>query len=229
MTRKENTKIRRHIAATWAVGQTFGRLFAVRCVGRVGGVYRYYCECSCGRSSIVRATLLKSGHTKSCGCISRDNTLQRNRESASHGLSRHNSGTYQSWQAMRNRCLNEKQPTWAAYGGVGIVPCAFLAESPRNLITILGERPPHNTLDRIKSSLGYFCGQCPECLSNARPCNVRWATMHEQTRNKSNNIWITHDGRTLILNDWARQIGVRPHTLHLRYYRGWSIERVLHP
>ena len=50
-------------------GQRFGRLTAVKRVGksRLGGMWR--CQCDCGGESVVACSTLRSGITKSCGCL----------------------------------------------------------------------------------------------------------------------------------------------------------------
>jgi len=50
-------------------GQRFGRLTAVKRVGknRLGGMWE--CQCDCGGKSVVACSTLRSGSTKSCGCL----------------------------------------------------------------------------------------------------------------------------------------------------------------
>src|SRR5712691_9592533 len=50
-------------------GQRFGRLTAVKRVGksRLGGTWE--CQCDCGGKSVVACSTLRSGSTKSCGCL----------------------------------------------------------------------------------------------------------------------------------------------------------------
>ena len=40
---------------------------------------------------------------------------------------------------------------------------------------------------------------------------------------------VTHEGRTLCLKDWARELGMNYGTLITRLHRGWSVERALNP
>ena len=51
-------------------GDRFGRLTAVRPVGR-GGATLWKCACSCGNSKFVTQKSLDDG-TRSCGCIAAD-------------------------------------------------------------------------------------------------------------------------------------------------------------
>ena len=51
------------------IGQKFGKL-VVREINHKDrhGVY-YLCKCDCGNTTVVRASYLMAGHTKSCGCL----------------------------------------------------------------------------------------------------------------------------------------------------------------
>lgn len=42
---------------------------------------QYLCKCSCGNEVIVKGANLRSGNTKSCGCISKEQIIKRNIES----------------------------------------------------------------------------------------------------------------------------------------------------
>ena len=61
---------------TSLIGKRFSRLVVVSCAGdeyfeqRKGSYWR--CQCDCGNITIVSSHKLKSGHTKSCGCLNRD-------------------------------------------------------------------------------------------------------------------------------------------------------------
>lgn len=55
--------------------QTFGRLTALRKVGRQkNGNALWECMCSCGNKAIVDCYRLTHGVTKSCGCLRRENS-----------------------------------------------------------------------------------------------------------------------------------------------------------
>jgi hypothetical protein len=51
-------------------GQMFGRLSAVKPIGvTVKGSTLWECVCSCGNTATVQGELLRSGNTRSCGCL----------------------------------------------------------------------------------------------------------------------------------------------------------------
>jgi hypothetical protein len=66
-------------------GQKFGRLTVVTLVEVDYGI-KWFCVCDCGNNTTTSAAKLKSGHTKSCGCILSEKTSARN---TTHGLYRH--------------------------------------------------------------------------------------------------------------------------------------------
>ena len=61
-------------------GQKFGRLTVIRRVEDKicpSGTYKQYlCKCDCGNTIAVTTASLKSGHTKSCGCLRKDTLSQ---------------------------------------------------------------------------------------------------------------------------------------------------------
>lgn len=61
-------------------GKRFGRLVAIRYAGKSKGNQTLWeCKCDCGNISIVHQQDLTTGHTKSCGCYSRESIIQRNK------------------------------------------------------------------------------------------------------------------------------------------------------
>ena len=112
--------------------------------------------------------------------------------------------TYNAWKAMRNRCDPNKKSAVKRYVSLGV--CAEW-ESYDRFFQDMGPRPEGTSLDRIDNTKGYY------------PENCRWASMKEQMRNRSDNRWITHNGQTLPLCDWAEKLGIRADTLSKRLNR----------
>lgn len=92
---------------------------------------------------------------------------------------------YRAWKQMRGRCNNPNIPVYSYYGGRGITVCARW-DSFENFFSDMGEKPNSDfTLNRIDNDKGYS------------PDNCEWATLKEQTRNRSNTIFIERMGMTL--------------------------------
>lgn len=56
------------------VGQTFNRLTVIRWDHKKGHNF-WLCLCACGNEVVVEQSKLKSGHTKSCGCIKKERLI----------------------------------------------------------------------------------------------------------------------------------------------------------
>lgn len=53
-------------------GMRFGRLVVMKRVGTIERRPIWRCKCDCGKKTDVRSCDLKSGNTKSCGCLGRE-------------------------------------------------------------------------------------------------------------------------------------------------------------
>lgn len=120
---------------------------------------------------------------------------------------------YNSWYAMKVRCLDFMNLAFKRYGGRGITICDRWVESFDNFIDDMGRRPEGTTLDRIDGN------------GNYEPSNCRWATYKQQTLNTSTPNWIEDsDGDVLCTKDFAKKYKIHPTTLKYRLKKGMSIE-----
>ena len=106
-------------------GERFGRLVVLREAEPVvdvrGKKFRaWLCKCDCGNEAIIRQTQLRSGGTRSCGCLHKEITAKIH---MTHGLSQDNKRLYKVWKIMRRRCNNPKDKSYKNYGGRGIRVC----------------------------------------------------------------------------------------------------------
>lgn len=155
-------------------GAVFGRLTALRDVGKRSGFRLWQCRCECGAETEATTRALRAGTTQSCGCLRRDMlsaaAVARNYKHG-HNTVDCETPTHKSWVAMIRRTTNSAHKSWAAYGGRGITVCAEWREFSVFLAS-MGERPVGTTIDRINVN------------GNYEPSNCRWATLSEQQRNK---------------------------------------------
>lgn len=181
--------------------------------------YRYYyrCRCSCdGKEIIVREDGLKSGHTKSCGCLQKETAKKLMYK---HGLT--NTRFYKLFDNMYSRCSGYKYCDNKNYKQKGITVCdrwhdfnnfkEDMYESYCEHVEKFGEKD--TTLDRIDSNMSY----CPE--------NCRWATRKEQANNTKNNHRIEYKGESHTLAEWANILDIGYKCLSTRVKRGWPIDR----
>ncbi len=121
-----------------------------------------------------------------------------------HGL--HGTPAYKSWMSMLNRCNNPNAEQYPRYGGRGIKVCERWQDF-RNFYADMGERPRGTTLERRRPNEDYS------------PDNCEWATPVQQGRTRTNNVFIEHDGRRMIISDWAKITGLKENTIKKRFYR----------
>lgn len=124
---------------------------------------------------------------------------------------------YRMWRGMHNRCYNSNVKCYKHYGGRGIVvdPRWHGKEGFFNFIADMGPKPEGASLDRIDNNGPYS------------PENCKWATQSEQANNKRNNRWITANGQTMTLAQWAKQLGCNPSNILYRIKSGMSEEQAV--
>lgn len=183
-------------------GQKFGRLTAESYAGN--GSWNVVCDCG-SRKCVYRGKLVNN-LTKSCGCFHKERLPYYRRK---HGKTK--SPTYIAWTAMRQRCLNKKNPGYSRYGEKGITICnewmsfdAFYRD--------MGERPQGTSLDRIDNSKGYCKGNC------------RWATVKQQNRNNSRNIHVFFKQKDYVLSELCELLKIKYNLVRDRLILGWTIE-----
>lgn len=153
-------------------GQRFGRLIALEFVGRQSNDSQWLCICDCGSYTKANLGHLKSGATKSCGCLRKEITAETKTK---HGAlkNKQQPPEYKAYIQAMMRCRNPKNARYRRYGERGI---EFRFASFEEFYAVLGDRPtPGHSLDRINNEGHYEAG------------NVRWATRIQQANNKSNN------------------------------------------
>ena len=169
------------------VGFPFGRLTVIKRAGSrktPNGTNQalWLCKCLCGREVTVRGSNLRSGHSQSCGCLSRELATIRmtgQKYASKHGhTSGYKSKTYNSFDAMCQRCLNPNTKRYPSYGGSGVTICdrwnPKVGGSFENFLADLGERLPNTTLGRYMDTGNYEKSNCAwqtcaEQIANHRP------------------------------------------------------------
>ena len=72
------------------------------------------------------------------------------------------------------------------------------------------------TIERIDVNGNY----CPE--------NCTWATVKEQSNNRTSNVMITYNGKTQNLTQWCKELKLDYKLIHCRIQRShWSFEKAI--
>lgn len=191
-------------------GQVFTHLTVLSKAGKDAGSNRLWlCRCSCGVEKVIRGFQLTNGTTKSCGCLQKKATIERN---TTHGRSR--DGVYEVWRSMWSRCTNPNHKAYASYKD-RTPPERW--RSFENFIADMGERPSDaHTLERVDNNEPYG------------PANCVWATRVEQNNNTSRNRVVAYKGVSKNVTQWAKETGINYGTLTARLGRlGWAVGEAL--
>jgi hypothetical protein len=176
-------------------GRIFGRLTVKSRIVPSRGKTLFVCACECGKEVTLNGADLQTGNNVSCGCFraAHIGAVNYKHGAASKGEL---TGAYRSWRTMKDRCYNEDNNRFYAYGARGIKVCDRWRESFENFFADMGERPDGFTLDRIDVNADYS------------PENCRWASTSEQARNQRTNVWYQVGDEQMIQADVARALGV---------------------
>ena len=133
-----------------------------------------------------------------------------------HGLFRDNKRLFNIWETMNGRCENPNRSNYERYGGRGISVCAEWHKA-ENFIKWALENGYKKGLqiDRIDNNGNY----CPD--------NCRWVTIYEQNNNKRTSRYISFNGKTGTVREFADKYGLAYSCLYSRLKLVWSIEDAL--
>lgn len=212
------------------LGQKFGNLTVIEEApnySTVSGkeITQWKCKCDCGNVLFVKSHSLKSGRTKSCGCISSPMAIETRIKKGNlikNGRSFLRIGHI--YGGMKQRCYDPKCPGYRNYGARGIKICdEWLGE--KGFETFYEWSKEHgyieeadgrqNSIDRIDNDGDYS------------PDNCRWVNNIVQSNNRRGNVFVEYQGEKKTIAEWAREKGITHGALASRIKRGWDIERAL--
>ena len=177
------------------LGQKFNRLSVIAEAEPIGARRRsaWLCQCDCGNTKVVKADELKSGDTKSCGCLNRENNIERGRKMGQSWTKYHPSETT-ARRVWRSR-YGESDLSFEDFFRISQMNCYYCGAEPNNIqnaplsdkksSTFAKENGTfiYNGLDRIDSS-------CPHTVDNVVPC-CKWCNIAKRERSVADfETWI---------------------------------------
>lgn len=183
-------------------GEKHGRLTVIEVAESKSNGKYWSCKCDCGNLTKATTNQLRTGHTRSCGCLHRDRITK-------HGD--HKTRLYSIWNGMKLRCSesSRNKSSYKHYAGKGIRVCdEWLEYTSFKKWALANGYEDDLSIERNDNSKGY------------NPQNCRWIPLSEQPSNTSRNAFIEYGGETLTLSQWSRKLGINTQTLKGRYWRG---------
>lgn len=177
-------------------------------------------KCDCGVIKSQEIQNVKTGGTKSCGCLrSKPRGKRDNSYLITHGLSR--TRFYNIWKGIKQRCSDKNSTSYSHYGGRGILNFwpkvsmfkRDMYDSYLKHVEEYGEKD--TTIDRIDSD-GHYCKE-----------NCRWLTRKENSINRKNIFIVETKGKCLTLNEFSKQAGISPSTIKSRIKTGMTVEQAV--
>lgn len=199
-------RVRKHKVV---LGQKYNRLTIIEDLGVVDGKKRVNARCECGRVKSFAFLDIVLAQTISCGCA-------RGQGHKTHGLSKH--PLFKLLADMKTRCTNPNAKAYLYYGGRGIKVCDEWHSNFLNFYNWATENGWEKGLeiDRI------------DVNGNYEPTNCRFVTRKQNSRNKRNTKYATHNGIKLSLIEWSERLNINYEELHKRVFvHGMSIKEAI--
>lgn len=186
------------------IGEKYNRLTITEYLGKDNhGKHIVKCKCDCGNENhITRYNALKRQNTKSCGCIRKEKP-----SNLSHGL--RDTKLYNVWANMKQRCLNEKNPSYKYYGGRGITICDEWANDFHCFYSwaMCNGWNDELEVDRIDNNMGYS------------PENCRIVSHKQNCRNQNRTILVPYNGEQKPLIELCDQLSLSYGRISQRIYK----------
>lgn len=196
------------------IGKKYGRLTILQILDRIKSVKFVKTQCECGRICVNRLYSLTSGNTKSCGCLNLERLIK-------HGKT--GDDIHFLWKNVLARCYNKNSASFKYYGGNGVVMCD---EWKNDFMTFYNWA--------IKNGWRKGLHLDKDKLSSKRVGNIYapdfccFIEKKENSRHKSNNIYLLYNNKEQCLMDWSIETGISYNTLRARIIRlKWSAEKAL--
>lgn len=186
-------------------GKTFGYLTAIRFHHSDGKHTYWEFKCRCGNIVVKRTDHLNETFP-SCGCYVEEQFGYNPKEFDYESLKK--TRIYRTWKSMIARCSDKNNKY---YGAKGIKVCKSWAGEHGFKVfyrwAIKNGYRDDLTIDRINPNYGYSAKNCG------------WVDEKVQSNNRTNTIYIYHNGETITLTDFSDRTGISKKDLYKIIHR----------
>lgn len=163
------------------------------------------CYCDCGNVKFVKKGNLIS-RIRSCG----ECGLYQKQYKTTNYNYLYKTGIYNTWDAMKQRCTNENNTSWANYGGRGIFVCEKWLSFDGFCEDMLKSYSEGLEIDRIDVNKGYFKENCRWVNKSLQAFNKRITE-----KNSSGFVGVSY---SKVMNKWEAYINKFNKKINLGYY-----------
>lgn len=176
-----------------------------------GTLRRYMnCKCDCGNICIVSLNSLRSGKTKSCGCI---------KGQKQRGFKYNYPHLYPVYDNIMKRCYRKNDNGYKFYGARGIKLCDEWLNNRDSFYewALLNGYKDGLQLDRI------------DVNGNYEPNNCRFITPKENARNRRSNRIIYHNGVKYVFSEFCETFNIskRRSALYRYVKKGFTSDELI--
>lgn len=142
-------------------GKTYNRLTLIKDLGIIRGTRKFQCKCECGRRVSRKAYSVITGHTKSCGCLSKEIS----RQLAIERKKKPNKSLilYKRYKQGALRRGLEFKLTQKQFSEIVKKKCNYCG---------IINKLKLNGIDRVDNSRGYILDNC---VASCKTCNIsKW-------------------------------------------------------
>ena len=148
------------------LGRRFGRLVAIKDVGKHKGRYAWLCKCDCGNEKIITAHGLKDSPprkgTKSCGCLHKDTIREKFQKPQGEVAFNQLLNNYKASAKKRGLLFAITKAEFAVFTKEN---CYYCGRPPHKYFSQhkYGDNYIYNGIDRVDNTKGYLKENCVPC------------------------------------------------------------------
>lgn len=136
-------------------GQKFNRLIVLQHIGTNNRWHYWKCQCDCGNIVSVTTGNLLSNHTKSCGCLRKENTTKTSGESAANTV-------FASYRGNARKAKLKFELTKQQFIELTQQNCYYCGIEPQQILLTKNCNGQfiYNGVDRVDNTEGYTIKNC---------------------------------------------------------------------